>query len=105
MSPPQCEVIPKAPLSQPNQESQESTRLLHQTKKTLPILRYKNMTDESVKLVLSTFTGYERNHEGPPFSINYAKDFTASLIGVTFAIPDPKYHVSPINQKYGYDDS
>ena len=95
MNPPQGKVVPMATTSQPNQESQELTRLFHKTKKTLPILSYKDMTDESVKPVLRTFDGYEPNHESPPFSINDAKDVTANLISVTAAIQDPKYHVSP----------
>ena len=59
------------------------------------MLSYKDMTDESAKLLLNTLTGYEPNHESPPFSINDAKDVTASFISVTVAIQNPKYHVSP----------
>ena len=84
-----------ATTSQPNEEDQELTRLFHQTKKTLPILSYKNMTDESVKHVLNTFAGYEPNHDVPPFSINDAKDLIANLISVIAAIQDLKYHVNP----------
>ena len=95
MNPRQGEVVPMATKSQPNKESQELTRLFHQTKKTLPTLSYKDMTDESVKPILNTFAGYEPNHESPPFSINNTKDVTTYLISVTAAIQDPKYHVSP----------
>ena len=84
-----------ATTSQPNQESQELTRLFYQTKKTLPILRYKDMTDESVKPVLNTFAGYEPNHESLLFSISDAKDVTADYISVSAAIQDPRYHLNP----------
>ena len=84
-----------ATTSQSNQETQELTRLIHQKKKTLPILCYKDMRDESVKPVLNTFTGYKPNHESPPFSINNARDVTVNLIRVTAAMQDPKYHVKP----------
>ena len=95
MNLPQREDVPIATTSQPNQESQDLARLFHQTNKTLPILSYKNMTDESVKPVLNTFAGYEPNHEIPTFSINDTKDVTANLISITAAIQDPKYHVNP----------
>ena len=95
MNSPQGGIVPIATKSQPNQESQELTISVNQTKKTLPILSYKDKTDESTKPVLSTFVGYEPNHESPPFSINDAKSFTANLISITAAIQDPKYHVSP----------
>ena len=95
MNPPQGEVVPMATTSQPSQESQELTRLFHQTKKALTILSYKDITDESVKLVLNTFAGYVPNHESPPFSINDAKDVTANLISITGAIQDLKYRVNP----------
>ena len=55
------------------------------------------MTDKSAKPVLNMLAGYERNHESPPFSSSDAKDFTASLISVTDAIQDTKYHVIPAN--------
>ena len=58
MNPPQGEVIPMATISQPSQESQELTRLLHQGKKTLLILSYRDITDESVKPILNTLAGY-----------------------------------------------
>ena len=83
-----------ATINQPNRETQKYTRLFHHTKKTLLILSYKNMTDESVKLMLNTFAGYEPNHESPLFSINDARDVTANLISVTAAIQDPKYHLN-----------
>ena len=95
MNPPQGEVIPIATTSQLNQESQKLTRLFHQTKKTLTILSYKDVTDESVKPVLNTSARYEPNDESPSFSINNAKDVKANLISVTAAIHDPKYHVNP----------
>ena len=95
MNPPQGEVIRMATTSQPSQETQEMTRLFHKTKKTLPILSYNDMTDENVKFILNTFTGYEPHHDSPAFSFNYAKDVTANLISVTAAIYDPKYHVNP----------
>ena len=81
--------------SQPNVGSQELSRLFYQTKKTLPILNYKDMADESVKHVLNTFVGYEPNHESPPFSIDDAKDVTANIISVNAAIQDPKYRLNP----------
>ena len=84
-----------ATTSQLNEEAQELTRLFHQTKQTLPILSYKDMTDESVKSVLNMLAAYEPNHESRPFSINDAKDVTANLISVTAAISDPKYHLNP----------
>ena len=95
MSPPQGEVVSMVTTRQPNQESQELTRLCHQTKKTPSILSYKDMTDESVKPVLSMFAGYEPNYESPPFSINDAKDVTASLISVAAAIQDPICNMNP----------
>ena len=61
----------------------------------LPILSYKDKTDESVKSVLNTFSGYEPNNKSPTFSINNAKDVTASLISVSAAIRDPKYFGDP----------
>ena len=84
-----------ASMSQPDQESQKLTRLFHQTKKTLPILSYTDMTDESVKPVLNTFVGNEPYHESPPFSINDANDVTASLTRVIATIQNPKFHVDP----------
>ena len=105
MNPPQGEVVPMATTSQPNQESQELTRFVHQTKKTLPMLSYKDMTDESVKPVLNRFAGYEHNHESPPFSINDAKEVTGNLMGVTIAIQDPTHHVQPNKPVIDYEDS
>ena len=95
MNPPQGEVGQMATTSESNEEARELTRLFYQTKKTLPVLSYKDMTDESVKPVLNTFTWYEPYHESPPFSIKDAKDVTANLISVTAAIQDPKYHANP----------
>ena len=79
-----------ATTSQTTQESQELTRLFNQTKKTLPILTNRDMTDENVQPVLKTFAGYESNHESSPFSISDAKDVTAILTSVTAVIQDPK---------------
>ena len=95
MNPPQGEVVSMATTSQPNQGSQELTRLFHQINKMLPILNYKDMTDESFKHVLNTLAGYEPNHEIPPFCINDAKDVTANLISVTAAILDLNSRVNP----------
>ena len=83
-----------ATTSQSNEEAQELKRLFHQTKKTFPILSYKDMADESVKPVLNTLAGYEPYHESPPFSINDAKYVTANLISVSDTIQDSKYHVN-----------
>ena len=68
--------------------------MFHQIKKKLPILRYNDITDESVKPVLNTFAGYELNHESPPFSIRDVKYVTANLINVSTAIQNLKYHAS-----------
>ena len=81
--------------SQPNRESQGMKNLFHETKKTLLILIYDEMTDESVKRVLNTLTECEHCHESPPFSIRDGKDVTASLISVTAGLQHPKYHVNP----------
>ena len=86
MNHPQGEVLPIPTTSQTNQETQELIRLFYQTKKKLPILIYKEMNDESVKPVLNMFAEIKTNHESPTFSINDAKDFTASLISVTAII-------------------
>ena len=66
--------------SQSNEETQELIRLFHQSKKTLPMLSYNGLTDESVKPVLKTFIRYEPNHESSPFSIKDAKDVSANLM-------------------------
>ena len=66
--------------------------MFHQTKKTLSILSYNDLTDESVKTVLKTFAGYEPSHGNSPFSISDAKDVTAKLINVSTAVQNPKYH-------------
>ena len=71
-----------ATISQSSEETQELIRLFHQTKKTLHILSYNDLTDENVNHVLNTFAEYELNHENPPFSINNARDLTANLINV-----------------------
>ena len=95
MNPHKGEVLSMAITSQPNQETQELTRIFHQKKTTLLIRSNKDMTELSVKSVLSTFATYEPNHESPPFSINDTKDVMASFISVIAAIQDPKYHVNP----------
>ena len=94
-----------ATTSQPNQDTLELIRLFQQTKKMLPILSYNDMTNESVKPVLITLAGYELNHESLTFSINDARDVTASLISATVPFRRPKYHVNPKNQYYGYQNS
>ena len=65
------------------------------TRKMLLMLSYKEMTDEIVNPVLSTFNGFESNHKRHQFFINDAKGVTDSLMNVTATIPDPKYHVNP----------
>ena len=95
MNPPQGEVVPMTNTSQPNEETQELTRLFYQIKERLPILCYKDMTDESVKPVLNTFAEYVPNHESTSFSMNDAKGATANLISVSVDIQYPKYRVSP----------
>ena len=66
--------------------------MFHQTKKTLIILSYNDLNDESFKSVIDTLARYKRNHEGPLFSINNAKDVTANLINVFNAVQDPEFH-------------
>ena len=56
------------------------------------------MNDEIEKTVLNTLSRYDHNHESPPFCINDAKDVTESLILVTAALQDPKYHEILIKQ-------
>ena len=92
MSPPPGEVTLMETTSRPNDETQELIRLLHQTKKKLPILSYDDLADGSIKLVLDTLVAYEPNHESPPLSIIDAKDFTASLINFSTTIVSPRYH-------------
>ena len=91
MNPHQGEVIPTATTSLPNEETQELTRLFHQTKKTLPILSYNGLTEENIKPMLDTFAGYEPSHESPSFSINDEKDVTTNLINVSAAFQNTKY--------------
>ena len=45
--------------------------------------------------MLNTFAGYEPDHENPPFSISDENDGTKSLIYVSNAVEDPKYHDNP----------
>ena len=71
---------------QSNEEAQKFTALFTQIRKTLPIINYRYMIDESVKPLLNTFGGYEHNHQSPSFSINLAKDCKASLTSVTATI-------------------
>ena len=59
------------------------------------MLSHKDMTDESVELMLSTLLAYEPSHESALFPISDTYDVTASLISVTAAIQDPKYHMYP----------
>ena len=94
MNPPQGDFVPMETTSQSNKETQMLIRLFHQTK-TIPILSYEDLTNESVKPVFNTFTGYESNHESPPFSINDAKNVTSNLINVSTAVQNPKYHDNP----------
>ena len=67
------------------------TRLFHQTKRTLLILSYKDLADESVKPLLISFARYEPNHETLTFSINDVIDFTAYLVDVSTAVWNLKY--------------
>ena len=76
----------------PKEETQESIRLFHLIKKTLPILSYNDSTDESVKPVLNTFAEYEPGHESPPLSINNAKNVRSSLINISTAAHNPTYY-------------
>ena len=78
--------------SQTNGETQGIIRLLHQTEKTLPMLNYNNLTDESVKSVLKTFAGYELNHKSTIFSVNKANDVTTNLTNVSTIVQNPLYH-------------
>ena len=59
-SPRQSEVLPIAGAIQPNKETQELMRLFYQSKKTAPVLSYKDLTDENIKLVLTTFAGMKQ---------------------------------------------
>ena len=81
-----------ATTSQPNEETQELIRLLYQTKNTLTILSYNDLTDENVKHVISSFSRYEPNHERSSFSINDAKDVTANVINILICVQNLKYH-------------
>ena len=93
----QDEVIPIATACQPNQRAQKLTKRFHQTKKTVPVLSYKDITDENVKPVLNMLAVYEPSDEITPSSINNARDITTSLTCVSAAIQDPKYHVNSQN--------
>ena len=74
--------------------------MFNENKKTLPILSYNELTDESVNPVLSTFPGYETSHESPLFSINDAKDVTAYLINDSTVAQNLKYVDSPEQSGY-----
>ena len=87
-----------ATVSQPNEETLELIRLSHQTNKTLSVICYYDLTDESVKHVFNTLAGYEHNHKSPRSSINDSKDVTANLINVSTSVQNPKYHETPKNQ-------
>ena len=91
--------------SQPNEETQELSKLIFKTKKTPPILNYYELDDKSVKSVLGTFSGYNPVHESAPFSVKDAKNVTANLINVSSDVLDNKYHDTPTNQQYGYENS
>ena len=95
MIPAQGEVVPMPTTSQPNNETQELIWFFRQTKKELPILRFEDMADESIKPVLKKFIGYEPNHKSSPFSTNNTMDATTNLISVTAAIQHSKYHMNP----------
>ena len=83
--------------SKPNEGAQGLIRLFHQTKKTLPILSYNDLTNENVKTMLNAFARYEPNHENSLFSINYVKDVTVNLMfPMLFRIPNTM--ISPTNQ-------
>ena len=92
MNPPQRELVPMTTISQPCEETQELIRLFRQIKKSLLILGYKDVTDESVKPVLNTYAGNEPNRETPSFSINDAKDVKSYLISVSTYFQNPKYY-------------
>ena len=82
----QGDIAPMATTSQLNEKIQELIRLFTLTKKTLPILSYKNLNDESIKPVLNTFAGWEPNNESPLLSISAAKYITANLINISTAV-------------------
>ena len=79
----------------PDQETQLLTKFLNQTKKTLVVLSYKDITYESVKLLLNMLARYEPNQGSHSLSIKYAQDVTTKFFSVTAAIKDLKYRVSP----------
>ena len=66
--------------------------MYHQTSKTVPILGYNELTDESVRPELNACAGYELSHEIASFSIKEAKEVTARLINASTAVQNPKYH-------------
>ena len=63
MSHSKSEIIMMVTTSQQNEKTQELTKLFHQTKKTIRILRYNGLLDVSVKNVLKTFAEFELNTE------------------------------------------
>ena len=98
MNRPQGDVIPMANKSQPNKETQEFIRLFHMKKKTLSILSYNDLTDESVRPVLDTFAGYEPNHESPRLSGNNARDAIIYLINISTDFQNPSTTKNPTKQ-------
>ena len=59
------------------------------------MLSFYDLTDESTKPVLNTFTGYEQNHESPAFSIKDAKNVTDNSINVPTNVYNFKHHENP----------
>ena len=92
MNPSQGEIVPMEADIQSHEQAQKLKKLFHQTKKTLYILQAVDETDESIKPVLITFTGYEPNHENSPFSIDDAKDVTPNLINLASIIENPEFY-------------
>ena len=79
--------------------------MFYHTERTIPILNYNDLAEESFKHLLNTFAGYRTNHESSPFSIIDAKIVTASSIDVSATVQDPNTTTIPANQGYGYEDS
>ena len=92
MNPLQYEAVPLATISQPNEKTQELSRLFCQTKKMLLIMNYNDLNDESVKRVLNRFAGNEPSHERPPFPNNNAKEVIVCSINVSTAVRSPKHY-------------
>ena len=66
------------------------TKIVHQTKKTLPTLSFKDQTEKYVKPVLNTLVRYESGHESPSLSTIDEKGFSANFISIYSASQDPK---------------